>query len=352
MSRRRHFLLALGILGCADTNAPPPDPVELLAVVNSGSNSVTIAPVDQSEAPVAVPLGNPRGTPVSIASRQRFAMVPLGDVDAIAVVDLLRRRLVHRIGLPEGSGATGAIMVNDSLGYVANSRRNSITRVNVLSRDTLEVLVGATPQGFALARGRLFVLNGNLNEAGEPLGESWLTVLNPATSRPASGVDSIPLTGPGNAAFATVAGDGLIYVVSRGASVPLGGRLSVVDPLERREVASFAGLGILPGEVASNGRSRVFVSSLAEGLLEFNTDSNAVVRGEGEGVPIPTNAGVAVDSEGRVYAIEAGSCAAGQRGAAHVLDEQLEEIRLIQLGRCAAAAIVVRIGVEADDDGF
>jgi hypothetical protein len=219
--------------------------------------------------------------------------------------------------------------------------------VNVLSRQGVEVLVGVSPQAFSLARGRLFVLNGNLDTTGEPLGASWITVLNPATNQRAPGIDSIPLTGSGNAAFATIAGDGLIYVVNRGGSTVPEGRLSVVDPLERREVASFAGLGLLPGEVATDGRSRVFVSSLAEGLMEFNTDSNSVVRGEGEGVPIPSNAGVAVDSEGRVYAIEAGICAAGNRGIAHVLDDELAEIRLIELGRCATSALVVRIGVEA-----
>ncbi len=340
------LVLALAT-GCADTNAPPPDPVELLVVVNSQANTVTIAPVDQSEEPLAVQLGNPRGTPSSIAARERFAVVPMGDIDEVAVVDLLRRTMVHRIPLPPASGATGAIMINDSIGYVANTLRNTISQVNVLSRRTAEVAVGVGPQGFAIARGRLFVLNGNLDEAGEPLGASWITVINPATNSPATGVDSIPLTGPGNAAFATIAGDGLIYVVNRGRSMPSEGRLSVIDPLERREVASFAGLGLLPGPIATDGGARVFVSSMAEGLLEFNTDSNAVVRGEGDGVPIPANAGVAVDSEGRVYAIEAGACVAGQPGVAHVLDEELEEIRRIPLGRCAAGALVVRIGVEA-----
>jgi DNA-binding beta-propeller fold protein YncE len=238
-------------------------------------------------------------------------------------------------------------MLNDSIGYVANPLRNSVSQVNVLSRKTAEVPVGVYPQGFAFARGRLFVLNGNLAPNGEPIGASWITVLNPATNQVAPGIDSIPLTGPGNAAFATVAGNGLIYIVNRGGPLLAEGRLSVVDPLERREVASFAGLGLLPGEIASDGGARVFVSSLTEGLLEFNTDSNAVVRGEGEGVPIPTNSGVAVDSEGQVYAIEAGQCAPGQPGLAHVLDQELVEVRLIQLGRCPGGALVVRIGVEA-----
>ena len=125
----------------------------------------------------------------------------------------------------------------------------------------------------------------------------------------------------------------------------------MVDPLERVEVASFAGLGLMPGEAASDGQARVFISSVAEGLLEFNTDSNAVVRGQSEGLPIPGNTGVAVDSDGQVYAIEAGGCVAGQFGAAHVLDGELEEIGRIALGRCSAGAVVVRIGLEASGGG-
>jgi hypothetical protein len=352
MTRIAALTLATGLLlGCADTNAPPPEPLELLLAVNSRANSLTMVPVDQPDAPFSVFLGEPRGTPTTLAARERIAVVPLGPADAVAVVDLLDQIVVRRIPLPLGSGATGAIMVNDAVAYVANPGRNSISRVNVQTGSAVEVPVGVTPQGFALARGRLFVLNGNLDESGEPLGPSWLTVINPATNTLAPGIDSVPLTGPGNAAFATVAGDGLVYVVNRGRTMPAEGRLSVVDPLERREVASFAGLGLLPGAAASGGRARVFVSSLAEGLLEFNTDSNAVVRGEGEGIPIPANTGVAVDSRGRVYAVEAGDCTPGQPGFAHVLDEELAEVGRITLGRCAAGAVVVSIGLDAGAAG-
>jgi hypothetical protein len=348
MPRHASIALALGLLlGCADTNALPPDPVELLVVANSQSNSVTIVPVEPAEAIMNVPLGNPRGRPVSVAAFEHYALVPLGDVDQVAVVDLQQGTLVPRIPLPAGAGAAGAIMLDDVIGYVANSRRNTISQVNALSGHVVEVPVGVSPQGFAFARGRLFVLNANLDSTGEPVGASWLTVINPATNTLAPGIDSVPLTGPGYAAFATVGGDGLIYIVNRGRSTTPEGRLSVVDPLERKEVASFAGLGLQPGQVATDGGARVFVSSQTEGLIEFNTDSNAVVRGEGEGVPIPTNSGVAVDSDGLVYAIEAGDCAPGRAGFAHVLDQELESVRVIQLGRCSAGAQVVRIGVEA-----
>ncbi len=349
MTRPLLLVMAAGfVLGCADTNAPPPEPIELLVVVNRQAGSVTIAPVDGAEPATTVSLESPGSTPSTLTTRERMAVVPLGAGDGVAVVDLLSRVLVHLIPLPEGSGATGAAMVTDSIGYVGNPGRNSISRVNIFTRETQEILVGATPQGFAISRGRLFVLNGNLDQNGEPIGPSWLTVLNPSTNLPAPGIDSIPLTGPGNAAFATVGPDGLVYVVSRGPASPAEGRLSVVDPLERMEIASFAGLGLQPGEVSHDGQARVFISSMTEGLLEFNTDSNAVVRGQGDGIPIPSNVGVAVDSEGRVYAVEAGPCAPGQGGTAHVLDAELEELRRIPLGRCAAAAAVARIGVEPE----
>jgi hypothetical protein len=347
MTRPALLALATGLLfGCADTNAPPPEPLELLLVVNRQGNSLTIVPVGGAESPTIVPLGGAGSTPSTVAAREGIAVVPLGEGDAVAVVDLIARTVIQRISLADGSGATGAAMVTDSVAYVANPGLNTITRVNVFTADTAEVAVGVHPQGIAVARGRLFVLNGNLDETGEPAGPSWITVVNPATN--VAG-DSIPLTGPGNAAFATVGAEGLLYVINRGRTTLAEGRLSVVDPLERTEVASFAGLGLLPGDLATDGRSRVFVSSFTGGLLEFNTDSNAVVRGEEEGIPIPSNTGVAVDSEGRVYAVEAGGCAAGEPGVAHVLDEELEEIGRITLGRCSAGATVVRIGQEGTD---
>ena len=126
MTRLAPTALALGLLlGCADTNALPPDPVELLAVANSQGNSVSVVPVDQSESPTAIQLGSPRGRAMSLAAVDRYAIVPLGDLDEVAVLDLQQRILVHRIVLPAGSGLTGAIMLDDSIGYVASSSRNS-----------------------------------------------------------------------------------------------------------------------------------------------------------------------------------------------------------------------------------
>ena len=61
MHRLIPMALAAGLLvGCADTNAPPPEPLELLLVVNRQANSLTIVPVDEPTAPVDVSLGPTR----------------------------------------------------------------------------------------------------------------------------------------------------------------------------------------------------------------------------------------------------------------------------------------------------
>lgn len=333
------------LTGCAETNAPLPDPVEVLLAVNREANSLSIVPVDDPESASEVSLGGTGSRPASVAAHGGIAIVPLGPGDGVAVVDLRDRQVMRVIPLP-GSGATGAAVVDDSIAYVANPNLNTVSRVNYLTGESAEVEVGQHPQGVVFARGRIFVLNGNVDEALEPLGESWITVIDPVTNAHATGIDSIPLSGAGNARSGAVGPDGLLYVSVAGSPQQNEGRLSIVDPVERIEVASFSGLGRAPGEVATGSESQVLISSITEGLLEFGTDSNKVVRGAGEGVPIPTNTGVAVDSDNRVYALEAGPCEGQATGLAHVLDSDLSEVRTLPLGRCPAAALTVRIPPE------
>jgi hypothetical protein len=80
--------------------------------------------------------------------------------------------------------------------------------------------------------------------------------------------------------------------------------------------------------------------------MEFDLDSNKVVRGAGHGLQIPGNAAVAADSKGRLYAIESGPCSGGTPGIAHVFDASLTEIRTITLGECPTGAAVTQIPPE------
>ena len=332
-------------IGCADTNAPLPEPTEVLLVVNSTANTLSIVPVENTGQVVSVPLGGTTPTPVGVSARKAVALVPLGLDNAVAVVDLRAATVVRTIPLPANSGATGSIIVDDSIGYVANPNLNTVSRVNYLTGATDSVAVGVYPQGVIFTRGRVFVLNGNLVNFA-PAGSSWLTVIDPATNTLATGIDSIALTGPGNAGFAAVGSDGLLYVMNTGDYSSGEGRLSVVDPLARTELASHAGFGTGPGNIASDGGSHLFISSFTEGVMEFDLDSNKVVRGAGHGLPVPGNSAVAADSKGRLYAIESGPCSGGQPGKAHVYDTTLAEIRTITLGECPSGATVVEIPPE------
>jgi len=333
------ILLALSA-ACADTNAPAPEPTESLLVVNSTANTLSIVPVDNPAAAVQVPLGGTTPTPVGVSALGRTALVPLGLDNAVAVVDLIQATVVRTIPLPENSGATGSAIVDDSIAFVANPNLGSVSRVNYQEGVTTEKLVGVYPDGVIYARGRIFVLNANLDSTFSPAGPSSVEVLDPTTL---IRLDSIPLTGPGNAGFGALGSDGLLYIMNTGSFFQGEGRLSIVDPVALTEMASFSGFGTGPGNVAMDGGSKLYVSSFSEGLMEFDTETNQVLHGAGNGVPIPGNSSVAVDSQGRIYAISSGPCQGGQPGIAHVLDSTLVQKSTITLGECPSGAVTIQI---------
>jgi len=338
-------LLGLVLFGCARASEPLPPPTEVLLIVDSMTHTLSVRSVDGLASAITIPLVGAPATATEAAARDGWAIVPLGPADAAVVVDLRGDSVSRVVSLAAGSGATGAAIVDDSIAYIGNPGLNTVTRINYLTGDTASVTVGRTPQGLAATRGKVFVLNGNLG--GAPGAPSWISVVDPATNRLATGIDSILLPGPGNAAYSTVTPDGALYVLNRG---PVGttteGRLSQVDPVNRRELGSFGGFGSAPGPIANNGRDRLYVSSPAEGLMVFDLFSRQVLRGAGNGVPIAGNSSVAVDSHGRIYAIEPGPCTAGASGTLHILRNDLSESRALPLPGCPIGAVVVQIQPE------
>lgn len=336
----------LGMLGagCAATTPSPPTPEEHLVVLNAGEATITILPLSSPSSPVTVHLGPIGGTPYALAARGSQGLVTSGAGSTVALVNLGAPQSVLVFGLTAGAGATGAAFVNDSIAYIANPFANQVTRLNIRRGDTLSIAVGQTPSAIAVTRGRVFVANANLDPACPALapcvlGPSWLSVIDPDREIV---VDSIALPGPGNASSITVGGDGLLYVISAGPGGEESGRLSIVDPVLRQEVGSFSGFGPLPGQVSSDGRERLFVTSLEQGLMEFNTRTRRLVRGAGSGIPLQTAVDAAVGSDGLVYAVESGDCAFG-RGRIRIFRPDLTEVRIIPVGICAADADIVRL---------
>jgi hypothetical protein len=135
---------------------------ELAAVISSVDRVLTAFPVDSPQAAFQIGVG-PAGSPVTIALRKQYAVVPLGVFPGVAVVDLRLRRLVSTIPLPANSGATGAAFLNDSIALVGNTNRNSVSPVNVL-RGTAgaEITVGTFPQAIVASGDTAFVINAEL----------------------------------------------------------------------------------------------------------------------------------------------------------------------------------------------
>ncbi len=324
---------------------PPAE--EVLLVVNRDDATLQVVSVDAPASSTAIPLGGIAPTPTGVSARDGWALVPLGDDNAVRVVDLHTLSPTLLIPLPAGSGATGSAIVDDSIGYVANPNLNTVTRVNYQTGDTSSVAVGVHPQAVIFTRGKVFVLNGNL-VSNVPAGPSWVSIVDPLTNHLATGVDSVLMPGPGNAAFAAVAQDGVLYVMNRGPfDTTTAGRLTLVDPVGRTELANFGGFGNFPGEVTVNGAADLlYISSASEGLMLFDVVDRKVLRGAGNGVAIPGNTGVAVDSRGLVYALESGSCSGGTAGKVHILRSNLTEISTVAVGRCASGALITAIPPE------
>jgi len=223
-----------------------------------------------------------------------------------------------------------------------------VARVRLESGEVTKVETGAAPKDVVLARARLFVIHANVSPCAVgpaecPEGESWILVLDPNTLARIGGRDSIPIPGPGNASYASVAADGRIYVLSRGGPESPAGRLTIVDPVSRTEVGSFGGIGEFPGPIAADRGERVMISSPTEGLMEFNSRTRSVVRGAGGGIPVLASQGVTTDSRNQIYGIEPGTCTPGSLGRARVFRPDLSEIRSVVLGVCPRAATTTLI---------
>ena len=138
-------------------------------------------------------------------------------------------------------------------------------------------------------------------------------------------------------------GDGLLYVLSAGAAGSQAGRVSIVDPVLRSEVGSFSGFGALPNDLGSDRRERLFVTSAAEGLMEFNTRTRRVVRGAGAAILLESGTAVVVGDDGLIYAVESGTCGGWAPGRIRVFRPDLTEARVVFSGACSVDAAIVKL---------
>lgn len=331
------LLLALvaWLPACSDDAPMGPDVSarEIGVVVTSTDIALTLFDVDDPTSSETVGLGAD-GSPVSLAVRGEYAAVPLGVVPAVAIVDLETAELESTVGLPEGSGATGAAFVNDSIVLVANPNLNTVTPVNVLAGSAGdEISVGRYPQAVVVENGRAYVLNGELDENFAPDGPSTITVLDAETF---SVLDTIELSGQ-NAASGAIGPDGRLHVIQSGSFGASNGALSVVDLSSATEVAFEEGFGDFPGSIAVDGAGTVYVGAFGMGTVVWNGTTESFDRGSDDAVApngVPSTSGLGIDSEGRVYALEP-DCE--NPASAHRLGDDFQVETSIAVGICPFA---------------
>ena len=233
--------------------------------MNSTANTLSIVPVELAEPAVPVPLGGTTPTPVGVSAREGVAIVPLGLDNAVAVVDL---RTGHRHPHDSAAGELRRHRLGDR-GRLDRLRRQPEPQHRLPGqlphrRHLRGRRSASTRQGLVFTRGKVFVLNGNLDRTSSPAGPSWLTVIDPATNARGRR-DRLDRAhrATGNAAFAAVGADGLLYVMNTGDYFSGEGRLSVVDPARaHRGGRASPASAPAPATWPPTRDARIFVSSL------------------------------------------------------------------------------------------
>jgi hypothetical protein len=340
---RRLLVATVALLvACSDALEQTSTAGQVIGVVNAGDRTLSLVSATDFTVTTRTWPGS-AGAPTTIDGHGNVFVVPLGQADSVGV-SVLRSscRGVCPLSdftfpLPAGSGATGVAIQDDSIAWIANPNLNTVTRLNYVTGDRTSVAVGVSPRAVAIVGTRVFVVNGNL-VSGTPAGPSWLTSFDCCSG---TATDSIALTGT-NAGFAVVGDDSLLYVVASGHVGAADGKLSIVDPVARTEIAVLNGLGESPGAAAFHPSGRVLIASPTEGILEVYAPTRTLTRGPNNGVKPGGHgvSGLAVDLRGRVYAVDPGACAVP--GTVHVLGAppDYHELQSVSVGICPATAAV------------
>jgi hypothetical protein len=300
------FLTAATVMAGCESDPAGPDPAAgepVGIVLSSISRILTVFAVDDPTQAFSVGLA-PDGSPVTMAVRGTIVAVPLGSVPAVAIVDIDAQSLVRTVALPEGSGATGAAFLNDSIALVANPGLNTVSPINVL-RGTRgdDIEVGTYPQAAIAVNDTVFVLNANIAPDFSPAGPATVSVI---TGDPAQVVRSITLSGL-NAGSAAVSDDGTIVIVNTGTFGGANGSVSIVNRATLTETQHVPGFGDFPGAVAISADGRIHVASFNYGIAVWDPSSGAFTRAPDEAIEpggIPSVAGLGFDEQGRLYSLE------------------------------------------------
>ena len=332
-------ITTLLLAACDSSTGPEERPTqEVGVVVNSVDHSLTVFRVDDPSVRTTIGLG-PDGSPGTIAVRGEIAVVPMGTVPAAAVVDLRAGTVLRTVALPQGSGATGAAFLNDSIALVANSNLGTVSPINVRTGQRgADLTVGRFPQAAVSIGDTVLVLNAELVNFS-PAGPGTVSVI---ASSPLRVIKTITLRGT-NTGAAAVGSGGRIFVINTGRFGSNEGSLSVLDRGSLTEVAHHTGFGSGPGSIAVDSSNRVYVGGFGIGVMVWDGAAVSFIRGPANAVVpggIQSASGVAIDSSGRLYALKPECRSAG---AAYRLGGGFDVQAEIPTGTCPINLVFTHI---------
>jgi hypothetical protein len=341
----------MALAACSDALDQDTTAGQVIAVAEGQPSTVSL--VSAGNFAVSQTIALPAGASGPVSGLENALIVPI--VGGVAVIDLAQSvtAVSGIVSLAPSGISRGSAIQDDAVAWLTYdmtappaAKPHAVWRVNYRTGDTASVGFGANPKAVALAAGHIFVVTVGAGDV------SWLTVLDTAltTGSPRiTVVDSIPLTGL-NARGITLGGDGYLYVASGGPLTGGGatpGRLSIVDPLLRLEVAVVNGLGEGLGAPVYHPSGRILIPS-SDGIVEVNPATRSLTRGPSNGVkPDGDSPNVlVVDQRGRLYAL-VDHCAdpGAPPGAVHVLSPPPEYTlrTTIRIGSCPVGAATAAI---------
>lgn len=303
-------------------------------VLNSVSASLTVFPLAAPDSTRAIAL-DPSSTATSVAVRGDIALVPLGLVSAVAVVDLRDGVVERTIPLPSGSGATGVAIVSDSLALVANPGLNLVTPVRYRAGTTAGAIpVGPYPTALLAAGGEVFVVEANL-EGFVPAGPSSISVIDVSSL---AVTRTFQLSGE-NAADAAHNGSTL-FVLNAGVFDSASATLSEAATPLAAQTAHHTGFGLFANEIEVLANGQLAIASPVYGIAVFDAGSASFVATP-DAALLPGGAsnvlGIGTDLSDRLWLVDAGDCASP--GTAMLLTSAFAVAQEVEVGVCPDAIV-------------
>ena len=181
------------------------------------------------------------------------------------------------------------VMVDSAVGYVTNFVTNTISKFNLISRTVLdEFSVGQSPEGLALARGKIWVCNTGFNPNDFSYGQGEVAIVDPAIDSVVARIN----VGTNPQAIKNTP-DGKLLTVCTGNFGPISGSLYLIDPASQTVSDSILTNG-QPSTAAVTYGNMAYLPAggfVGNGVVyKVNLSNKTVERGPGNPILVGTGA--------------------------------------------------------------